>query len=315
VAAALGTMAVAAALLATAAKRLLMAPVAAAARLLRPRVGRLRMARAVQAAPAPEVLFPERMAAMVRSLLPQFSAKKIVFKVKPELLKAIPHPTPAGRSFPDWYKKMPTNSGAGYENKEKLDMFSNFGRLHGGMTVKKCLPVRDMIGAGYIIPLWADLAVDCYRESEQLQFNWLGQTNQVETHAKFQVQGSPLEKMCWGNSAFKLVSPWFIHTAGGYSSLILPPAYHESPLSILPAVVDTDSYHEVNFPFQYTGPSGKHVIPRGTPVAQVIPFRRDEHNMVVAALPSFELQEHKARVASYMGGMYRKLFHAKKTYR
>jgi hypothetical protein len=40
-------------------------------------------------------------------------------------------------------------------------------------------------------------------------------------------------------------------------------------------VVDTDTYTSlVNFPFFATGADGVHEVPRGTPLVQVIPFRR-----------------------------------------
>ena len=45
---------------------------------------------------------------------------------------------------------------------------------------------------------------------------------------------------------------------------------------IISGIVDTDSYPAlINFPFFATGPDGVHVIEKGTPLVQVIPFRRD----------------------------------------
>jgi antitoxin (DNA-binding transcriptional repressor) of toxin-antitoxin stability system len=41
--------------------------------------------------------------------------------------------------------------------------------------------------------------------------------------------------------------------------------------------VDTDVYPaHIHFPFFATGPDGVHVIEKGTPIAQVIPFRRED---------------------------------------
>ncbi len=41
-------------------------------------------------------------------------------------------------------------------------------------------------------------------------------------------------------------------------------------------MVDTDSYQSlIHFPFVATAPDGVHVIEKGTPIVQVIPFKRD----------------------------------------
>jgi hypothetical protein len=39
--------------------------------------------------------------------------------------------------------------------------------------------------------------------------------------------------------------------------------------------VDTDTYRSpIHFPFFATGPDGLHIIEKGSPIVQVIPFRR-----------------------------------------
>ena len=46
---------------------------------------------------------------------------------------------------------------------------------------------------------------------------------------------------------------------------------------ILEGVVDTDNYYTaVNFPFVLKTPDKEFMIPAGTPIAQVIPFKRDK---------------------------------------
>jgi hypothetical protein len=49
----------------------------------------------------------------------------------------------------------------------------------------------------------------------------------------------------------------------------------------LPGVVDTDEYiAPVNFPFVLNDINFEGLIPAGTPMAQVIPFKRDSWKMV-----------------------------------
>lgn len=45
---------------------------------------------------------------------------------------------------------------------------------------------------------------------------------------------------------------------------------------VLAGIVDTDTCRApVHFPFFATGPDGLHVVEKGSPLVQVIPFRRD----------------------------------------
>ena len=68
-----------------------------------------------------------------------------------------------------------------------------------------------------------------------------------------------------------------IKTPKGYSCLFVPPLHNPNPyFTALPAIVDTDSYHgNVNFVFQLNDINWEGVIPAGTPIVQVLPFKRD----------------------------------------
>jgi len=51
--------------------------------------------------------------------------------------------------------------------------------------------------------------------------------------------------------------------------------HRDSPFQIFTGVVDTDAYDQaVNFPFGLKDPEFEGLIPAGTPIAQVIPFKR-----------------------------------------
>ena len=55
-------------------------------------------------------------------------------------------------------------------------------------------------------------------------------------------------------------------------------------MQILAGVVDTDRYQApVNFPFVTIAGDGTHALEKGTPLVQVIPFRRDEIEASVRA--------------------------------
>lgn len=71
---------------------------------------------------------------------------------------------------------------------------------------------------------------------------------------------------------------WTLRTPPGWSCLFLPPLNRHHPVfEILAGVVDTDLYcGRIHFPFVATAPDGFHVVEKGTPMVQVIPFRREE---------------------------------------
>jgi hypothetical protein len=196
-------------------------------------------------------------------------------------------------------------------NPEKQDFFSHQGTLYMDQTLKKCLPVRDCLTSGYAIPLWTDLAIDADIENDILHFNWLDDKEQhIQIHEQYQIEDTPIIKKVIGKQAYKFMSPWRIKTPPGYSCLFVSPMYHELPFEILPGIVDTDGMHQVNFPFIYTGKPGKYTAYQGTPLVQVIPFKRDEWKLKIS---SNDKDDNK-QVNSFLGGIYRKLFYNKKKF-
>lgn len=94
----------------------------------------------------------------------------------------------------------------------------------------------------------------------------------VSNHGPHQVAGNPKEP----SPPCKFPNHWTISIPPGWSCLFVPPLNrpHES-FEVLSGVVDTDRFTTpVNFPFIATGGDGVHVLPKGTPLVQVVPFRR-----------------------------------------
>jgi hypothetical protein len=79
-----------------------------------------------------------------------------------------------------------------------------------------------------------------------------------------------------------LINPWAIKTPPGYSVLFTQPFHRESSFTILPGIVDTDTYSAaVNFPFVLNDINFEGLIPAGTPIAQAIPFLREDWQMSI----------------------------------
>ena len=75
----------------------------------------------------------------------------------------------------------------------------------------------------------------------------------------------------------KFINPWRIKVPDGYSVLFTQPMNRpDLPFACFSGLVDCDRFETtVNMPFVWTGPPGQHVLSAGTPIAQLIPIRRD----------------------------------------
>ena len=99
----------------------------------------------------------------------------------------------------------------------------------------------------------------------------------VSNHSAFQAAGNPYEP----RPLMKFHNPWTIRTPSGWSCLFVPPLNRPDPIvDVLSGVVHTDRYlAPVNFPFVAIAEDGVHTLPKGTPLVQVIPFRRDDERL------------------------------------
>ena len=186
---------------------------------------------------------------------------KITFTNTSDFLD-IEKPEPASKFIPEWYKNMES-----YLNGKKIPTDSGMTKA----TIKKCIPVFDAITAGYIITLPAEIHVSI--KDGQQYFQW-SSLNLVQFHPIIQAPEHPLRKP---HDYPKWMNPWAIKTPKGYSTLFVQPFHRESVFTILPGIVDTDTYTApVNFPFVINDPTFEGYIPKGTPIAQVIPFKRED---------------------------------------
>lgn len=172
-------------------------------------------------------------------------------------------PKKTSNMIPEWYKKQNKYTDG------KLFIGDNGNPNH---TIKACMPVFDMMTAGYTITLPADI----YIESDG-QIKWSTDIlNAIESHDKIQFNEFNIPDGYNKNTALKFIQPWIIKTPPGYSTMFIHPTYNpDLPFYTLPAIVDTDKHPiMVNFPFLIKeGFSG--MIPYGTPIVQIIPFKRE----------------------------------------
>ncbi|WP_128892076.1 hypothetical protein [Erythrobacter sp. HKB08] len=190
---------------------------------------------------------------------------RVEFLCDPELDGLIPTPEKAIRFAPDWFKRLPHELGIPDE--------------HGmpGMTAKACMPMTDAFSLGFIIPLPCDVLLRIPQDRMAIEMGWQPDFpfQPVSHHLPSQIGGPepPFEAVM----PLKFMNPWRIKVPDGYSVLFTHPlARLDLPFQCFSGFVDCDRFDTtVNFPFVWTGPVGDHVLPKGTPIAQVIPIRRD----------------------------------------
>jgi hypothetical protein len=189
-------------------------------------------------------------------------------------------PKPAGNFIPEWYKKLES-----YISGEKKP--DGNGGTTG--TAKRCMPIFDAITNGYIITLAADVFVSQKETpdgTKQPYFEWsnygLVQFHPVEQMPEHPNRNSHVAYPKW-------INPWGIKTPKGYSTLFIQPMHRESPFTIFPGIVDTDTYTAaVNFPFVLNDSTFEGIIPAGTPIAQVVPIKRDNWKMKIGNEKDFK---------------------------
>ena len=218
----------------------------------------------------------------------------------------IEKPQPASKFIPDWYKNLESY----YDEKKKPD--GNGGTT---ATAKRCMPLFDVVTAGYIITLPADVWVSLKeKDGETLQwFEW-SSFDLISFHPVRQAPEHPLRN----NYPYpKWMNPWSIKTPKGYSCLFTQPFHRESYFKILDGIVDTDLYTSpVNFPMVINDSKFEGLIPKGTPIAQVIPFKRESWTMELGKEKEFKEQFNVAKkLQTKFFDRYKTMFWSKKEYK
>jgi hypothetical protein len=176
-------------------------------------------------------------------------------------LGLFPHPYPAARSVPAWFKGMPMDN-------------------DGVRSLKRCPPFLEAMVMGYIIPAPCDVEFTVTADG---QMSWRSQYKVIETHTPPQYAGAPFQN----NVVLKFKNPWVIRTPAEYCTLITGPINRlDLPFVPLSGVVETATYYrEVHLPMVSTlRPGSRFLLKRGEPLAQVIPVRHEQWTSQTGAL-------------------------------
>lgn len=228
----------------------------------------------------------------------------------PHYDKDAPLIVPASKKVPDWFKRIPPFlNGA-----KSLEMDKN--TFHLNTTVKWCNPFLDAFTTGYMLVLDAD--VEVYRAADgEPMVTWRSSTIQglINTQDEDSVSMVPKSNIYY-EKVFKFEGVAIAETPSGYSTLFTRPLNRlDLPFTIFDGIVDTDSYPKaVNLPFvinkNFIG-----IIPAGTPIAQLIPIKREEWESEYSTISYEETILRKVKVMKHMYRTYKNNFWSKKTYR
>jgi hypothetical protein len=200
----------------------------------------------------------------------------MTFRCPPGLEGIIPRPIPAVAGLPHWFKALPAkafNATMGEETQ----------------TVKKCPPFIDAMTYGFLIPLAVDLKV------QDGEFSWDFQPpsglaseyshSPIGFHDPSQIAGTPFFED--DRFIIKFNNFWTIEAPLGYSLLCTHPVNRtDLPFTTLTGLVDCDTFHDtpLNFPARWNDAGFNGVVPKGTPVAQCLPVKRESWAAYFATL-------------------------------
>jgi hypothetical protein len=173
---------------------------------------------------------------------------------------------PAKKTIPEWYRKIPSYL-------KPRPGIKDFGRDIS--TVKKCIPFYEGLTLGYMLTLPFDIFIESNKEF--VRVDWHVKTDgSVEIEHPERIPGFFIpEEYCESLIRINLFPS--IKTPKGNSILVTHPINRtDLPFYTLGAVMDSD-YEGMSLGLtilikkDFNG-----ILEKGTPIAQVIPFQRDD---------------------------------------
>ena len=210
----------------------------------------------------------------------------------PEVLEHFPI-KPSKKVVGEWLKELPNEKEVPREGLQFK-------------TIKECMPAMDMMTAGYTIFNTYELQISPTQRHGYEDVNVA--TNNMDYVTTHHHEQCPVKIDGKKKHFIKVHQPWLVKTPPGYSCLFMQPFYDlEQRYRLMPAIVDTDKHDLPVLLPGYTVNSEPFTIEPGTPLMQVIPFKREDWTMEILERPA-----RSSKLKFYVNGMYRKLFHTKK---
>lgn len=179
-------------------------------------------------------------------------------------------PAPIGKTIPTWYRQADR-----FAKDPATNQYAEMPKIGGRIpTWKACPAVFDILGSGYTYrtPCDIEFAED---GAGSIQARILD-----EQHQNFLLDREPLHQFVvpqgYHARHFAWWADWAVELPEGYSALYMHPLNRfELPFITTNGIVDNDKDHlPGTMPFFFLkGITG--ILPKGTPYAQIIPFKRE----------------------------------------
>jgi len=192
--------------------------------------------------------------------------KKFLIGTQHSILDSI---KPASSYIPDWYKKLPQ----WITGKPEI-LESDYSSSKG---IKTCVPFLESFTTGYMLELSQDVQVKANQNGYDHVCSWQYQPiPPLDVRSQVGLENMPSPE---GFSSLQHVwkNPFAFKTPAGYSMLVTHPLNrYDLPFYTLSGVIDSDNGVSTgNLPF-YFKLNFDGIIPKGTPIAQIFLFKREQ---------------------------------------
>ena len=179
-------------------------------------------------------------------------------------------PSPASSEVPEWYRKQSL-----FSNGEQ-SVIKAIKKSRHDATYKACIPLVDSVTSGYMIKLPADILI--YNKNTE-EYNpiieWKTSWDLLDSQPSGSLGNYPVPfGHC--NKLFRWHTDWIIETPKDYSLWVTHPSHRfDLPFITINGFVDTDLHpNRLLLPF-FIREGFEGIVEKGTPIAQVIPVKRD----------------------------------------
>jgi len=196
---------------------------------------------------------------------------------------------PASKFVPAWFKQIPA--------------FANYKIELDQKTVKLCVPFLDALTTGYMLTLQTDVVVNI--KDGVPFFAWNIEPAPIALREKG-ANNFPIPRGCH-DLHFSWVVPFHIKPPSDYSLLITHPNNrYDLPFTTMSGIADVKTVMPSgNLPF-FLAQGFEGIIPKGTPVAQIILYKKE--NWKTKKNPNIvkEAEKEKFLTNSVVKGYYKK---------
>lgn len=220
----------------------------------------------------------------------------------------VPAPRPSSNFIPEWYK-----------SKKKYDGLSKFeAAATRSPGIKNCAPFLDAMTAGYIQETWCDIFIKHDNNTETSQCLYAtGSPEPIVVRSNTSIN---LDKNDFIPSEFAWKMHWIPKMEKGWSVLITHPL-NNFPLTFqtLSGIIDADVFYHTplgNLPFYVKKPkNGEDIfIPSGTPMYQIIPFKRENWKSKILKYNEREIIKNSYFITKNFFDSYKNNFRQSKKY-